>query len=78
MSEAHLRQAFGTSPVAFGNIVERRDQTEGVIAVIAAITQKQTVLSSPTATHQAHVLIHLGITEERPLNSHNIYIKLIL
>lgn len=60
MSAAHLRQALGTSPVAFGNVVEGGDETEGVIAVIAAITQKQTVLSSPTATHQAHVLVHLG------------------
>lgn len=57
---AHLRQALGTSPVAFRYIVEGRDQTEGVIAVITAITQQQTVLSSPTATHQAHILIHLG------------------
>lgn len=66
MPAAHLRQALGTPPVAFGYIMEGRDQTEGVIAVITAITQKQTVLSSPTATHQAHILIHLGIQKKSP------------
>lgn len=66
MSAAYLRQALGTSPVTFGNIVEGRDQTEGVIAVITAITQKQTVLSGPTATHQAHVLIYLCIQKNGP------------
>lgn len=34
---AHLNQAPGASPVAFGNIVERRDETEDVIAVITAV-----------------------------------------
>lgn len=66
MSAAHLRQALGTPPVAFGHIMEGRDQTEGVIAVITAITQKQPVLSSPTATHQAHILIHLDTREKSP------------
>lgn len=56
---SHLSQALGTPPVAFGNIVKGRDQTEDVIAVVTAVTQQQAVLSSPTATYQAHVLIHL-------------------
>lgn len=59
-SAVHLSQALGASPVAFGNIVEGRDQTEDVIAVITAVTQQQAVLSSPTATYQAHVLVHLS------------------
>lgn len=56
---AHLSQALGASPVSFGNVVEGGDQTEDVIAVIAAVTQQQPVLSSIVATNHAHVLVHL-------------------
>ena len=57
---AHLNQALGASPVSLGNVMEGRDQTEGVVAVVAAVTQQQAVLGGPTATHQTHVLFHLG------------------
>lgn len=56
---AHLSQALGTPPVAFGNVVEGRHQTKDVIAVITAVAQQQPVLSSPFATNKAHVLVYL-------------------
>lgn len=58
-SANHLSQALGTSPVTFGNVVEGRNQTEDVIAVITAVTEQQPVLGSPGATNQAHVLVDL-------------------
>lgn len=54
-----LGQALGAPPVSFGNVVQRRDQAEGVVAVVAAVAQQQAVLFSTAATHQTHDQIHL-------------------
>lgn len=56
---AHLCQALGTSPVPFGDIMEWWNQTECVVAIIAAITQQQLVFFTASPTHQTHVLFHL-------------------
>lgn len=47
----NLSQTLGASPVPFGNIVEGRDQAEGVVAVIAAVAQQEAILVAATATH---------------------------
>lgn len=54
-----LGQALGAPPVAFRNVVQRRDQAEGVVAVVTAVAQQQAVLFPTAATNQTHDQIHL-------------------
>lgn len=35
----NLSQALGAPPVSFRNVVQRRDQAEGVVAVVTAVAQ---------------------------------------
>lgn len=56
---AYLGETLWTPPVSFGDVVQRRDEAEGVVAVVTAVTQQQPVLLSPAATHQTHNQIHL-------------------
>lgn len=56
---AYLGETLGAPPVSFGDVVQRRDEAEGVVTVVTAVTQQQTVLLSPAATHQTHNQIHL-------------------
>ena len=55
----YLSQTLGAPPVSLGDVVERWDQTEGVVAVVTAVAQQEAVLCRATATHQTHVLVHL-------------------
>lgn len=56
---AHLSQTLRTPPVPLGNVVKRRDQAEGMVTVITAVTQEQPVLIVATATQEADVQVHL-------------------
>lgn len=56
---ANLSEALGAPPVPFGDVVQGRNQTEDVIAVVAAVAQQESVLGGSTTTYQAHVLVHL-------------------
>lgn len=58
---ANLSEALGAPPVPFGDVVQGRNQTEDVIAVVTAVAQQEAVLCGPTTTHQTHVLVHLGV-----------------
>lgn len=61
---ANLSEALGAPPVPFGDVVQGGNQTEDVIAVVTAVAQQESVLCGSTATHQAHVLIHLMVERE--------------
>lgn len=54
-----LSQTLRTPPVSLGNIVERRDQAEGVVTVITPITQEKPVLIVATATQEADIQVNL-------------------
>lgn len=48
--ELYLSNTLGTPPVTLGYIRKRRNQAEGVIAVITSITQQQFVLVVSSTT----------------------------
>lgn len=54
-----LSQTLRTPPVSLGNVMERRDQAEGVVAVITPIAQEKPVLVAATATQEADVQVNL-------------------
>lgn len=55
---AFLSQTLRTPPVSLGNVMERRDQAEGVVAVITPIAQEKPVLVAATATQEADVQVN--------------------
>lgn len=59
-ADCYLCNTFGTSPVAFGHFLQGRDQAEGVITVVTAVTQEQPVLFVASATHHAKIKVNLG------------------
>lgn len=63
-TSSYLGDALGAAPVASGHILQGRDQTEGVVAVVAAIAQQQAVLLVAPAAHQAEVEVDLGGREK--------------
>lgn len=62
----NLGQTLGAPPVSFGDVVQGRDEAEGVVAVIAAVAQEQAVLFSAAAAHQTHNQIHLRRSSRKP------------
>ena len=56
----YLSNTLGAAPVSLGHVLQRRDQAEGVVAVVTAVTQQETVLLIAPSTHQAEVEVDLG------------------
>lgn len=56
----YLSNTLGAAPVPLRHILERRDQAEGVVAVVTAIAQEEPVFLITPPTHQAEVEVNLG------------------
>lgn len=55
----YLCDTLGAPPVPLGNLLQRRDEAESVIAVVAAVTQQEPVLFVAPPTNQAKIKVDL-------------------
>lgn len=76
VSVQYLRHTLGAAPVSFGHVLQWRDQAEGVVAVVTAVTQQETVLLVTSPTRHAHVQVdlhthtrELSVTHKQALGS---------
>lgn len=54
-----LSHALGAPPVALGDVVQRRHQAEGVVAVVTPVAQEEPVLVAAAAAQEADVQVNL-------------------
>ena len=71
----YLGHTLGAAPVAAGHVLEGRDQAEGVVAVVAAVTQQEALLLVATATHQAQVQVDLNRTHKHTHTHTKVWVK---
>lgn len=66
----YLRNALGASPLSFGKVSQGREETVGVVIILAAVAEQQLLVVLSSTAHPANKRVHL---QREPITTLNMW-----